>query len=124
MGTEERRTRQNAPGHRGEAGTTSDCRSKEGGTGILATMAAGLGTADNPLRVAVVGSGPSGFYSTEALFKQSALKVTVDLFERLPAPFGLVRYGVAPDHPKLKQAIQVYEKIAESEGFTFIGNVM
>jgi len=81
-----------------------------------------VGTPDQPLRVAVVGSGPSGFYATEALFKQG-LTVKVDLFERLPAPFGLVRNGVAPDHPKLKQAIQVYEKIAETPGFGFLGNV-
>ncbi|MDH3637844.1 MAG: NADP oxidoreductase [Gammaproteobacteria bacterium] len=75
-----------------------------------------------PLRVAVVGSGPSGFYTTEALIK-SGQPVIVDLFERLPAPYGLVRYGVAPDHPKLKQAIQVYEKIAQSPQFNFVGNV-
>ncbi len=77
---------------------------------------------ETPLRVAVVGSGPSGFYTTEALIK-SAHPIRVDLFERLPAPYGLVRYGVAPDHPKLKQAIQVYEKIAQSSDFSFVGNV-
>lgn len=82
-----------------------------------------LGSESNPLRVAVVGSGPSGFYATEALLK-SDFAVEVDLIERLPAPFGLVRNGVAPDHPKLKQAIEVYKKIAESPGFSFIGNVM
>lgn len=80
------------------------------------------GSDQNPLRVAIVGSGPSGFYSTEALIR-SDLSVAVDLFERLPTPFGLVRSGVAPDHPKLKQAIQVYDKIAHSPGFNFIGNV-
>ena len=69
-----------------------------------------LGTTDNPLLVAIVGSGPSGFYAAEALFK-SDLAVKVDMFERLPAPFGLVRYGVAPDHPKLKQAILLYETL-------------
>ena len=80
------------------------------------------GPQTEPLRVAVVGSGPSGFYTTEALIK-SGQPVSVDLFERLPAPFGLVRYGVAPDHPKLKQAIGVYEKIARSPQFNFVGNV-
>ena len=80
------------------------------------------GTPDNPLRVAIVGSGPSGFYATEALIK-SGLTVTVDMFERLPAPYGLVRNGVAPDHQKLKQAILLYDKIAESEQFNFLGNV-
>lgn len=80
------------------------------------------GTEENPLRVAIVGSGPSGFYATEALLK-SELHTRVDLFERLPVPYGLVRSGVAPDHPKLKQAMQVYAKIAESPEFRFFGNV-
>lgn len=80
------------------------------------------GTKDNPLRIAIVGSGPSGFYSTEALIR-SELTVKVDMFERLPSPYGLVRSGVAPDHQKLKQAIQVYAKIAEQPEFNFIGNV-
>jgi len=81
-----------------------------------------LGSEHNPLRVAIVGSGPSGFYASEALLRNDA-HVTVDLYERLPAPFGLVRNGVAPDHPKLKQAIGVYHKIAQREGFNFFGNV-
>ncbi len=81
-----------------------------------------LGSEQNPLRIAVVGSGPSAFYAVEALIK-SGKTVAIDMIERLPAPFGLVRNGVAPDHPKLKQAIQVYEKIAESPAFTFFGNV-
>ena len=81
-----------------------------------------LGSEENPLRVAIVGSGPSGFYATEALIKSDST-VEIDLIERLPAPFGLVRNGVAPDHPKLKQAIEVYKKIAESPEFNFIGNV-
>jgi ferredoxin--NADP+ reductase len=81
-----------------------------------------LGTAQNPLRVAIVGSGPSGFYAAEALFK-SPLTVRVDMLERLPVPFGLVRYGVAPDHPKLKQPTLVFDKIAQSPGFSFLGNV-
>ncbi|HKK16466.1 MAG TPA: hypothetical protein VJ981_07140 [Gammaproteobacteria bacterium] len=80
------------------------------------------GSSDNPLRVAIVGSGPSGFYATEALIK-SDINVRIDMFERLPAPYGLVRNGVAPDHPKLKQAILLYDKIAQSEEFNFLGNV-
>lgn len=81
-----------------------------------------LGSADNPLRVAIVGSGPSGFYAAEALLR-SDLEVRVDLFERLPAPFGLVRNGVAPDHPKLKEPILVYQKIAEAPELNLIANV-
>lgn len=80
------------------------------------------GSGHNPLRVAIVGSGPSGFYATEALFK-SDLTVQVTMLERLPSPFGLVRSGVAPDHQKLKQAIKLYDKIAQNDGFTFLGNV-
>ena len=81
-----------------------------------------IGSESNPLRVAIVGSGPSGFYASEALIK-SDLTVEIDLIEKLPAPFGLVRSGVAPDHPKLKQAIEVYKKIAQNQEFNFVGNV-
>ena len=79
-------------------------------------------TTPTPLKVAVVGAGPSGFYATEALIKAD-IAAEVDLIERLPSPFGLVRSGVAPDHPKLKQAIKVYKKIAQQPGFNYIGNV-
>lgn len=81
-----------------------------------------LGTASRPLRVAVVGSGPSGFYATEALFK-SGKTVEVAMFDRLPTPFGLVRGGVAPDHPKIKTVTRAYEKISTTSGFEFLGNV-
>lgn len=74
------------------------------------------------LQIAIVGSGPSGFYAAEALLR-AGRSVHVSLFERLPAPFGLVRYGVAPDHPKLKEPIQVYDRIARTDGFEFFGNV-
>jgi len=80
------------------------------------------GTGQNPLKVAIVGAGPSGFYAAEALLK-SGLAVRIDMIERLPAPFGLVRHGVAPDHPKLKEAIAVYDRIARSPEFRFFGNV-
>lgn len=72
--------------------------------------------------VAVVGSGPSGFYAAEALLKQPGLRV--DMFDRLPTPYGLVRGGVAPDHQKIKSVIAVYEKVAASPAFRFFGNVM
>ncbi len=81
-----------------------------------------LGSAGSPLLVAVVGSGPSGFYAVEALLK-SGLEVRVNLIEKLPAPFGLVRYGVAPDHPKLKQVSLVFHKIAQHPHVQFYGNV-
>src|SRR5207247_1569520 len=76
-----------------------------------------------PVRVAVVGSGPAGFYATEQLLRLDDVAVEVDLFDRLPTPFGLVRAGVAPDHPKLKSVIRVYEKTAARDGFRFFGNV-
>ena len=82
-----------------------------------------LGTPDNPLRVAVIGSGPAGFYAAEHLLKPDDLAVEVDMFDRLPTPFGLVRAGVAPDHPKIKSVIRVYEKTAARDGFRFFGNV-
>lgn len=81
-----------------------------------------LGSTDRPLRVAIVGSGPSGFYAVQALQK-AEIAVITDMFERLPTPFGLVRYGVAPDHQKIKNVIKIYERIAAKPGFTFRGNV-
>ncbi|MBA2297128.1 MAG: FAD-dependent oxidoreductase [Actinobacteria bacterium] len=74
------------------------------------------------LRVAVVGSGPAGFYAAAALFA-SELDVEVDLIERLPTPWGLVRLGVAPDHPKIKAVSRAFEKTAQQPGFRFFGNV-
>jgi ferredoxin--NADP+ reductase len=71
---------------------------------------------------AVVGSGPSGFYAVEALLSGFP-HIAVDMFERLPTPYGLVRSGVAPDHPKLKQVTLVFDKIMQSERFKFFGNV-
>ncbi len=81
-----------------------------------------IGTPANPLRVAIVGAGPSGFYAAEHILKEEP-HAQVDLFDRLPTPFGLVRGGVAPDHPKIKSVIRVYEKTAAREGFRFFGNV-
>lgn len=82
-----------------------------------------LGSPERPLRVAVVGSGPSGFYAAEHLLKQVDLTVEVDMFERLPTPFGLVRGGVAPDHDKIKSVTKTYDKIASRDGFRFYGNI-
>lgn len=81
------------------------------------------GTDARPLRVAIVGSGPAGFYAAEKLLKQSDLTVEVDMFDRLPVPFGLVRFGVAPDHEKIKNVTRVYEKTASHPNFRFYGNI-
>ena len=81
-----------------------------------------LGTEARALRVGIIGSGPAGFYAAEGLFR-SEIKVQVDMFDRLPTPFGLVRYGVAPDHPKIKNVIKVFEMTANRVGFACLGNV-
>ncbi len=78
--------------------------------------------AERPLRVAVVGSGPAGFYAAEKLLS-SGPSVEVDLIDRLPTPWGLVRHGVAPDHPEIKTVSRVFEKTARFPGFRFFGNV-
>ena len=82
-----------------------------------------LGSPENPLRIAIVGSGPAGFYAAEHLLRNEQVAIEVDMFDRLPTPFGLVRAGVAPDHPKIKSVIRVYEKTAARAGFRFFGNV-
>lgn len=76
-----------------------------------------------PLRVAVVGSGPAAFYAAGQLLASEDPLVHVDLIERLPTPWGLVRLGVAPDHPQLKTVSRAFEKIAQRPGFRFLGNV-
>jgi ferredoxin--NADP+ reductase len=81
-----------------------------------------VGSPERPLRVAIIGSGPAGFYSAQELLR-SDVAVDVCLFDRLFAPFGLVRYGVAPDHPHMKKVIRQYERIAEDPCFSFRGNV-
>ena len=73
------------------------------------------------IRVAIIGSGPAAFYAAEALLKQPDLQV--DMIERLPTPYGLVRGGVAPDHQKIKSVIAIYEKIAAHPGFRYFGNL-
>ena len=75
------------------------------------------------MRIAIVGSGPAGFYAAEALFAHPEIDFEVDMIDRLPTPFGLVRAGVAPDHPKIKNVIRRYEKTAGHEAFRFFGNV-
>jgi ferredoxin/flavodoxin---NADP+ reductase len=72
------------------------------------------------MRAAIIGAGPSGFYTADQLLGEG---FEVDLFDALPTPFGLVRSGVAPDHPKIKSVIRVYEKTAGKPGFRFFGGV-
>ena len=77
----------------------------------------------DPLRVAVVGSGPAGFYAADALLKSDDPVVEVDVLDRLPTPWGLVRLGVAPDHENIKAVSRAFEKTAARPGFRFFGNV-
>ena len=75
-------------------------------------------------RVAVIGSGPAGIYAAQALTDPAArARVQVDVFDRLPVPYGLVRYGVAPDHPKIKSIIEQLRKVMERPAVRFLGNI-
>lgn len=82
-----------------------------------------IGSDVRPLRVAIIGAGPAGFYAAEHLYKQRDLVVEVDMYDRLPTPYGLVRNGVAPDHQKIKSVTKVFERVARSPGFRFFGYV-
>ncbi|KKC05416.1 FAD-dependent oxidoreductase [Mycobacterium nebraskense] len=81
-----------------------------------------------PYHVAIVGSGPSGFFAASSLLKAADasedIEVAVDMLEMLPTPWGLVRSGVAPDHPKIKSISKQFEKTAEDPRFRFFGNVV
>ena len=82
-----------------------------------------IGSSERPLRVAIIGAGPSGFYAAGSLLKQRNHIVAIDMLERLPAPHGLVRYGVAPDHQNIKAVAKIYDRTAATDGFRFFGNV-
>jgi len=75
------------------------------------------------IKVAIVGSGPAGFYAADALLKSDDPQVEVDVVDRLPTPWGLVRLGVAPDHENIKAVSRAFEKTAAKPGFRFFGNV-
>jgi ferredoxin/flavodoxin---NADP+ reductase len=80
-------------------------------------------TDESPLRVAIIGAGPSGFYAAGQLLAVAEPQFAVDLYDRLPTPYGLVRSGVAPDHPKIKSVTRAYDKTTEHERFRFFGHV-
>lgn len=82
-----------------------------------------IGSESNPLRVAVIGSGPAGFYTFSNLLKHRQVHVELDMIDRVPTPFGLVRAGVAPDHQKYKTVTRVYDKNAKEPNFRFYGAV-
>lgn len=76
-----------------------------------------------PLRVAIIGAGPTGFYVADHLLRKPGVTVEVDMFDRLPTPYGLVRLGVAPDHQKIKFVTNAFDKVAACPGFRFFGGV-
>ena len=86
-------------------------------------MTPGTGTPERPLRVAIVGAGPTGFYTADHLLRNVQVVVEVDLFDRLPTPYGLVRLGVAPDHQKIKFVTNAFDKVAANPRFRFYGGV-
>jgi len=90
--------------------------------GYQAELIEGSVTTSDTLRVAIIGAGPAGIYAADIL-KKSERDVAVDIFERLPTPFGLVRYGVAPDHPRIKQIIVALHRILSRGDIRFFGNV-
>ena len=81
------------------------------------------GTTTHPLRVAIVGAGPAGYYAADHLLKQDGVVVEVDMIDRLPTPYGLVRAGVAPDHQKIKSVTAAFDKVAAHARFRFYGGV-
>ena len=93
-----------------------------------ASASPAAGTSDRPLRVAVIGSGPAGVYAADILTKSEEvatgwLHVSIDLFDRYPAPYGLIRYGVAPDHPRIKGIVNALHKVLDRGDIRFFGNV-
>ncbi len=85
-------------------------------------MSAQVGTPENPARIAIVGAGPAGFYTAEALLKAN-ISCTIDIFNRFPTPFGLVREGVAPDHQSIKSVVRIYDRIVADPRVRYFGNV-
>jgi len=81
------------------------------------------GTGAEPLRVAIIGAGPTGYYAADHLFRQEGVLVEIDMFDRLPTPYGLVRAGVAPDHQKIKSVTAAFDKVAAHPRFRFYGGV-
>jgi ferredoxin--NADP+ reductase len=89
----------------------------------MASSASRPGTEAQPLRVAIVGAGPAGYYAADQLLRQEGLVVGVDMIDRLPTPYGLVRAGVAPDHQKIKSVTAAFDKVAAHPRFRFYGGV-
>ncbi|KAM6951028.1 NADPH:adrenodoxin oxidoreductase, mitochondrial [Aplochiton taeniatus] len=102
--------------------TTTLENQKSNGTIIIVRGVRGLCSSDSSLKVCIVGGGPAGFYTAQHLLK-TRQDVQVDVYERLPVPFGLVRFGVAPDHPEVKNVINTFTQTAQHVRCSFHGNV-
>lgn len=76
-----------------------------------------------PLKVAVIGAGPAGIYASDILIKKTGGNVQIDLIEQMPAPFGLIRYGVAPDHPRIKGIVNSLHRVLDSEQIRLLSNI-
>ena len=82
-----------------------------------------IGSEARPLRVAVIGTGPAGFYTAQTLTRAQGLDLRIDLIDRLPTPFGLVRAGIAPDHASIKRVSRGFTRVAGDPRVRFFGNV-
>jgi ferredoxin/flavodoxin---NADP+ reductase len=82
-----------------------------------------LGTPERPLRIAIVGAGPAGLYAADHLLRKRDVVLTIDVFNRFPTPFGLVRDGVAPDHQSIKAVVRIFDKVLADPRVRFFGNV-
>src|SRR3546814_8236385 len=89
----------------------------------MVALVTGVQTCALPIYVAIIGSGPAGYYTAEACQKTFGDHVRVDIIDRLPVPFGLIRSGVAPDHQSIKNVSRRYEAVALTDNVRFVGNV-
>ncbi len=96
-------------------------------TAVSSSTSVAPGTQERPLRIAVIGSGPAGVYAADMITKSAEVRdglvVSIDLFDRYPAPYGLIRYGVAPDHPRIKGIVNALYKVLDRGDIRFFGNV-
>ncbi|HEY6707151.1 MAG TPA: NAD(P)-binding protein, partial [Actinomycetota bacterium] len=82
-----------------------------------------LGAADRPLQIAIIGAGPAGLYAADSLLRKRDISLTIDVFNRFPTPFGLVRDGVAPDHQSIKAVARIFDKVLADPRVRYFGNV-
>jgi ferredoxin--NADP+ reductase len=82
-----------------------------------------LGGPDRPLRIAIVGAGPAGLYAADHLLRKGDVVLTIDVFNRFPTPFGLVRDGVAPDHQSIKAVVRIFDRVLADPRVRYFGNV-